>query len=133
MPKKSASPPKTKRVSAAVSPEPPSGRPFLRFYHPAALRKKTLTVLAAVETSPDPTQHRKALAELVVDLTRCGMDTYFLEPLKLSRAGFLTEQSANLGMAGAVRVLSSVIQGIIGGMGAAQLRSVCGSIRTFMQ
>jgi hypothetical protein len=90
-------------------------------------------VLEAVETSPDPSQHRKALAELVVGLTRSGMDAYFIAPLKLSKAGFITEQSAALGMAGAVQVLSSVIRNIIGGMGEPQLRSVCGSIRRFMQ
>ena len=117
--------PKTKRA--------PAGEPFLRFYHPAPLRKKSLMVLDAVETASDPTQHRKELADLVVDLTRCGMDTYFMEPLKLSKAGFITEQSAGLGMAGAVQVLSSVIRSIIGGMGAPQLLSVCGSIRGFMQ
>jgi hypothetical protein len=111
----------------------PKGEPFLRFYHPLALRKKTLVVLEAVEAAPDPKQHRKALADLVVDLTRCGMDTYFMTPLKRAKAGFITEQSAGLGMAGAVQVLSSVIRSIIGGMGAPQLLSVCGSVRSFMQ
>ena len=109
------------------------GEPFLRFYHPAALRKQSLLVLETVEASSDPTQHRKALADLVVDLTRCGMDTYFMKPLKLAKAGFVTEQSASLGMAGAIQVLSSVMRSIIGGMGAPQLLSVCGSIRQFMQ
>ena len=53
--------------------------------------------------------------------------------LKLAKAGFITEQSAALGMEGAVQVLSSVIRNIIGGMGAPQLLAVCGSVRRFMQ
>jgi hypothetical protein len=61
------------------------------------------------------------------------MDNYFMEPLKLSKTGFITEQSASLGMAGAVQVLSSVSRTIIGGMDSPQLLSVCGSIRKFMQ
>ena len=106
---------------------------FLRFHHPAALRKKTLDVLERLETSADPRQHRTALADVVVDLTRCGMDAYFMKPLKLAKAGFITEQSAGLGMAGAVQVLSSVTRNIIGSMGSPQLLSVCRSIRQFMQ
>lgn len=56
-----------------------------------------------------------------------------MKSLKLAKAGFITEQSAALGMTGAVQVLSSVIRNIIGGMGAPQLLSVCSSVRKFMQ
>lgn len=135
-PTKSAPRSTPKRRSKTATPptrQAPKGEPFLRFYHPASLRKRSLMVLEAVETASDPTQHRKALADLVVELTRCGMDTYFMDPLKLAKAGFITEQSAGLGMAGAVQVLSSVIRSIIGGMGGPQLLSVCGSIRGFMK
>ena len=61
------------------------------------------------------------------------MDAYFMQPLKLAKAGFLTEQSAGIGMAGAIQVISSVIRNIVGGMGAPQLLSVRKSIRKFMQ
>jgi len=134
-PKKASSRSTPKRSAERASPErqAASGEPFLRFYHPAALRTKTLGVLERLEASPDPTQHRTALADIVVDLTRCGMDTYFMKPLKLAKAGFITEQSAGLGMAGAIQVMSSVIRNIVGGMGSRQLLSVCSSIRQFMQ
>ena len=111
----------------------PAEAPYLRFQHSVPLRQDTLAVLDRLEASSDPVAHRKALADIVVELTRCGMDTYFMQPLKLAKAGFITEQTAGLGMAGAVQVLSSVIRNIIGGMGAPQLLSVCGSIRGFMR
>jgi hypothetical protein len=127
--------PKPKPVSgrAKLDHMPATGQPFMRFFHTPILRKKTLVVLERLETAPDPTQHRMALADVVVELTRAGMDAYFMEPLRTSKAGFITEQSAGLGMAGAVQVITSVMRNIIGGMGAPQLRSVGQSIRLFMR
>lgn len=127
--------PKPKPVTgrATVEPETAPGEPFLRYYHSAGLRKKTLDVLEKLEKASDPTQHRMALADVVVELTRAGMDAFFIAPLKLAKAGFITEQSAGLGMAGAVQVIASVIRNIIGSMGAPQLLSVCQSIRQFMR
>ncbi len=61
-----------------------------------------------------------------------GMNYYFMKPLKEAKAGFIVQQSANLGMAGAQNVLGSVIKSIIGRMDAPQLLSICGSIRHFM-
>lgn len=132
-PKTSRPGPRRSTVPAGPKGQPLSKEPYLRFYHSVALRKKTVAVLDQLEASPDPTKHRKALADIVVDLTRCGMDEYFMKPLKLAKAGFVTEQSAALGMAGAVQVLSSVIRNIIGGMETPQLLSVCSSVRQFMQ
>ncbi len=131
---KRGSPPQGKR--AATRPSKPSGppsKPFLRFYHSEALRKKTLSVLLALEEAEDAAAHRDALADVVVELAHAGMDCYFLEPLKLAKAGFIVEQSANLGLAGAKQVMGSVIRNIIGRMGGPQLLSVCGSIRLFMR
>ena len=123
-----------RRSTIPASPKQPLPKePSLRFHLSVPLRKKTIAVLDQIEASSDPTEHRKALANIVVDLTRCGMDEYFMKPLKLAKAGFITEQSAALGMEGAVQVLSSVIRNIIGGMGAPQLLAVCGSVRRFMQ
>lgn len=110
-----------------------AGRPFLRFYHPVPLRTKTLAVLDQLELSPDPRRHREALASVVVDLTAAGMDAYFMQPLKLSRAGFLVEQSAGLGISGAMSVMSAVLHRVIGSMGSPQLLSVCGSVRKLMK
>lgn len=125
--------PKARAGKAAPASPEPSRDAFLRFHLPPLLRKKTLDVLESLEASTDPARHRKALADLVVELTRCGMDAYFMKPLVVAKAGFITEQSASLGMAGAIQVLSSVIRNIIGSMGPPQLLSVCRSIRQFMQ
>ncbi len=106
--------------------------PFLRFHHSEALRKKTLALLGAIEKSDDATEHREALAELVVELTGRGLDAFFIEPLKHAKAGFIVEQSATLGMNGVRQVMASVIRKIIGRMDSPQLLSVCGSMRRFM-
>ena len=138
---KLAKPAKPKAVGAVKSARPPAPRraapakpaqPFLRFYHSADLRKKTLAVLALIEDAPDATAHRGALADVVIELMKSGFDGYFLTSLKKAKAGFLIEQSANVGLMGAQQVIGSVTRNIIGRMDAPQLLSVCGSIRAFM-
>jgi hypothetical protein len=120
--------PKRKAASPAVAPE----KPFLRFYHSEALRHKTLAVLVLLEESEDPTDHVGELADMVIELMNSGMDYFFMQPLKESKAGFIVQQSANLGLAGAQQVIGSVIRKIIQRMDDAQLISVCGSIRRLM-
>ena len=109
-----------------------SSEPFLRFYHSKQLRAKTLVVLASVEKAKEPTQYRDGLADIIVELTDSGMDYYYLRPLKIAKAGFFVEQSANLGMSAATKVLGSVIRNIVGRMDKPQLISVCGYIRQLM-
>ena len=104
----------------------------LRFACTAELERKIATVLGRMEQAKDPVQHRDALADLVVALTGRGLDAYFLEPLEQAQAGFVTRQSAALGLAGARQVMGSVIRGIIGRMDGPELLSVCGSVRGFM-
>jgi hypothetical protein len=106
--------------------------PFLRFHHSEALRKKTLALLGTIENADDATVHREDLAELVVELTNSGLDAFFIKPLKHAKAGFIVEQSANIGMKGVQQVMASVIRQIICRMGSPQLLSVSGSIRQFM-
>lgn len=110
-----------------------TAKPFLRHYHSDELRARTLAVLSAAEQSPDPTRHRDALAGIVVELTNDGMDSFFLKPLARSEAGFISQQSASIGMAGALQVMGSVIRSIIGRMDGPQLLSVCGSLRGMMR
>ena len=123
-----------KKKSSGAQPEPAgqASKPFIRFYHSAALRKKTLSLLDAIEQAADATAHRDDLSKLVVELSNAGMDYFFIKQLKLARPGFIVEQSANLGMAGVQQVMGSVIRKIIARMDSAQLLSVCGSIRQLM-
>ena len=132
----------TKRRPAAKSAQPAklappsprsSAKPFLRFYHSEALRKKTLAVLATLESARDPTAHRGALADISVELTNGGLDYFFIQPLKDAKAGFVVEQSASLGLSGVQQLMGSVIRNVIGRMTGAQLLSVGKSLRQFMQ
>lgn len=106
-------------------------KPFLRFHHSAPLRRKTLSVVEALEQGENPVAHADGLADLVVELTNAGLDAYFMQPLKLAKPGFVVEQSASLGMVGVQQVLGTVIRRVIGRMDGAQLLCVCGSIRHF--
>jgi hypothetical protein len=110
-----------------------SAKPFLRFYHSAALRQKTLAMLTSLESARDPTVHRGALADIAVELTNGGLDYYFIQPLKVAKAGFVVEQSASLGMTGVQQLMGSVIRNVVGRMTGAQLLSVGKSLRQFMR
>ena len=116
----------TTKAGEAVS------KPFLRFHHSHELRVKTLKVLVAVENAEEATAHSAELIELVLELTESGMDQYFLQSLKATKANFVVQQSASLGLAGVQKVMGTVIRNILGRMDDRQLRAVCGSIRQFM-
>ncbi len=120
-------------VRAAQPGAAPATEPFVRFYHSRPLRKKTLSVLDALEQAEEATLHRTALAEIVVELTNSGMDYYFLKPLKQAKPGFIVVQSANLGMTGVQQVMASVVRQVIGRMDGPALLSVCGSIRELIR
>lgn len=103
----------------------------MRFYYSKTLQKKTHAVLDALEAAPDHPQHGKAVADLVSELIEAGMDYYFLKALKLAKVGFVAEQSARLGMSGAVKLISSLSQKYIVGMDKTQLLIVARHIRSF--
>jgi hypothetical protein len=111
---------------------PASAKPSLRFFHSAALRRRSNEVLAAMERDNDPTQHARALSSLVVDLTEAGLGYYFLKPLQQAKVGFVARQTASLGMAGALRMMSPVIRTILAGTNATQLRVISRHIRELM-
>ena len=117
----------------APAPSGSSAKPFLRFYHSAALHQKTLAMLTSLESARDPTVHRGALADIAVELTNGGLDYFFLQPLKVAKAGFIVEQSASLGMTGVQQLMASVIRNVVGRMSGAQLLSVGKSLRQFMR
>jgi len=122
--------PAAKRAAAASG---SSAKAFLRFYHSAELREKTNVVLTTLETARDPTAHRGALAQLAVELSNAGLDYFFLQPLKVAKAGFVVEQSASLGMTGVQQLMGPVLRNVIGRMEGAQLLSVGRSLRQFMR
>jgi hypothetical protein len=107
-------------------------KPFMRFHHTPALRAKTLVVLEAVESAEDACSQSGQLAGLVLELTDCGLDQYFVQPLKAAKVSFVVQQSAALGLVGVQKVMGTVIRNVMGRMSDKQLLSVCGSIRQFM-
>lgn len=107
-----------------------AGGPALQFHHSEESEAQMLAVLTALEEADDPEDHREALADLVADLTESGMDYYYLRALKLSNAGALAQQSARLGIAGAVKMISGVSRRFIMRMNGAELRAVSGHIRS---
>ncbi|MDO8447571.1 MAG: hypothetical protein Q7T10_02040 [Rhodoferax sp.] len=132
-PRPAASAKSAKTVKPAASSKaaaaPATAEPSLRFHHSKALRAKTHAVLAALEAAPDKANHGDALADLVADLTQAGMDYYYLRALKLAQVGFVVEQSARLGMSGAVMLINSVSRKFIVRMDKAQLLVVARHIR----
>lgn len=106
-----------------------STEPSLRFYHSKELRAKTNAVLDALEAKPDHPKHGESLADLVNELIEAGTDYYFLQALKKAQVGFVTEQSARLGMSGAVKLISSVSRKFIVRMDKDQLLVVASHIR----
>ncbi len=107
-----------------------ASEPSLRFYHSKALRQKTDSVLTALESHPGHKNHGEEIADLVTELIDAGMDYYFLRALKEADVGFVAEQSARLGMSGAVKLVSSVSRKFITRMDHTQLLVVASHIRT---
>jgi len=114
------------RVQTKVKPD---AEPFVRFYHSPASRDKMHATLSALEQATHPEKHRDDLADLVDELTETGMDYYFLRGLQSAKMGFVAEQSAKLGLLGAVKLITSVSRKFIARMDAAQLTAVSRHIR----
>jgi hypothetical protein len=110
----------------------PTPKTFLRFPPPVALRTRTQKLLAKIDADPDPTRHTDELCTLVIGLTESGMDHYFLKAVVDAKLGFVARQTASLGVAGAVRVMSPIVRSVLGGADAAQLKAVSKHIRGLM-
>ena len=125
--------PLAKKPAAAPAKPPVAvkapAEPSMRFYHSKALREKTHAVLEALEAAPGHPRHGDALADLVTELIEAGMDYYFMRALKQAKVGFVTEQSARMGMSGAVKLISSVNRKFIVRMDKDQLLVVAQHIR----
>lgn len=120
-----------KTAKATKAPATKAGaEPSLRFHHSKALRDRTNAVLGALEKSPNSGNHGEAIADLVSDLVEAGMDYYFMRALKQADVGFLKEQSARLGITGAVTLVNSVSRKFIVRMDAKQLLVVSAHIRS---
>ncbi len=107
----------------------PAKRPSVRIAYSEELHARVVRLLDTLENAEDPTVHRSSLGDLVVELTNSGMDYCFLKPLELARVGFVLQQSANLGVAGATRIIAPMIRSVIGRLEKTQLLVVGGYLR----
>jgi len=104
--------------------------PSLRFYHSTELKNKTEAVISELESNPDHPKHGDAIANLVAELVEAGMDYYFVKALKQAEIGFVSEKSARLGIASAVKLISSVSRKFIVRMDMDQLSVVANHIQS---
>jgi hypothetical protein len=109
-----------------------SPKPYIRFTHSKALRKRTLKVLDAIDKDSDPTPHRGALSDLVVELTETGLQFFFLDIVGKLKMGIVVKQTANMGIGGVLRIMAPTIRNIVGRMDKRQLRQVSRYIRQMM-
>lgn len=113
--------------------ELPSKNPSFRFYPSRDLHNRLVVILDEIEGASDATLHRGKLSDSVKELTMAGFDYYFGGPLKEAKVGFVTQQSANLGLLGVQQVMAPVIRNIIGRLEHAQLQAIAQSIRQLMK
>ena len=106
-----------------------TAQPSLRFHYPESLRAKTHAVLEALEAAPEYPGHAEAMAQVVSELVEAGMDYYFMRALRQADVGFVAEQTARVGMSGAVTLINSMSCKYIERMGSAQLLVVARHIR----
>jgi hypothetical protein len=121
---------KSPKTTAQATAEGAAVGPALRFHQSAESRARMLAVLTALEEADDPEDHRDALADLVAELTESGMDYYYMRALKLAKTGYVAQQSARMGISGAVTMISSVSRRFIVRMDKAQLLTVAAHIRS---
>jgi hypothetical protein len=128
----SAPPPEESAAEQPPEPSPAEELPYLRFYHSAELRDKTMAVVRSIERASDPGRYRKNLADVVMELTDGGLNYYFLRPLDLAKVNFVIKQSAHVGVGSVMRIMGPVVHNIIGMMDNEQLLTVCGHLRALM-
>jgi hypothetical protein len=112
---------------------PATAKPFLRFHHSRQLRTRTDAVLAAIDRDEEPASHAEKLAAVVVELTEAGLNSFFVEPLKAAKVGFLLEQTATYGISSALMVVSPVLRNVISRMDGEQVLVVAAHLRRFMK
>lgn len=118
-----------KRAIAMASAE----KPFIRFTHSKALRKRTLDVLDAIDEVPDPTPLREDLSALLSELTEAGMQFFFLDNVKKLKMGFVVTQSSNIGVASVLRIMAPTVRNIVGRMDKKQMKQVSKIMRGLMK
>ena len=130
VPSAAAKKPPTRKTPA---PKAADDVPSFRFYPAKDLHHRLVALLDHIERASDATAHRTQLSESVSELTAAGFDYYFAQTLKEAKAGFVTQQTATIGLAGVKQVMAPVIRNVVGRLEHAQIQAIAKSIRAFMQ
>jgi hypothetical protein len=112
---------------------PTHPKPSLRFFFSAALRARMTKTLDAIDEASDPRAHVGDLAAVVSELSEAGFDYYFLRALRQAKVGFVVQQTASVGVSGALRFMNPVFRSALGTMDARQLRVVAAHVRHLME
>lgn len=112
---------------------PAANKPYFKFTHSKALRKRTLAVLDDIDADIDPTPHRDALSANLSELTEAGLQFFFLDNVEKLKMGFVLTQSANLGIGSVLRIMAPTIRNIVGRMDKKQLKQVSKIMRQMME
>jgi hypothetical protein len=99
-------------------------RSLLAFEVPSELCRRTEEVIEAIRKSADPQPHAQELIEVIIELTRTGLDSYFLLPLKRARVGSVNYGSAKLGVAAAGKSLPVLVRKVVGSVSSEQLLEI---------
>ncbi len=97
---------------------------FLAFELPPELLAKTEEILAKLRSTEDRRAHAPELVEVVLELTRYGLDAYYFQPLELAEVGFTSRSTAKAGIAAGRKGISLLVRRVLGSMSDAQLLAV---------
>lgn len=88
-----------------------------------ALADRTTAMITRLRERPDSVP-RKELVGLVTDLTRASLEYHFVRPLDDLGIGFATKKSIQVSIASVIKIISRVLQQVIGGLPANQYAKV---------
>jgi len=102
----------------------PAPRTFLAFEPPPELLAKTEAIIAKLRSTESRKAHAPELIEVVLELTRSGLDAYYFQPLELAEVGFASRSTAKAGIAAGAKGISMIVRRVLGSMTDEQLLTV---------
>ena len=96
----------------------------------AGLERRIREVLESIRQAEDKTAHAREVAEIVVEMTRTGLDYYYLLPLEQARVGFVDLNAARVGIASAGRSLPLIVNRILRNLSSDQLQVVADHVES---
>ena len=102
----------------------PEPRARLAFELPPELLARTEEIVAKLRSAEDRRDHAHELIEIVLELTRAGLDAYYFQPLELAGVGFAGRSTAKAGIAAGAKGISVIVRRVLGSMTDEQLLAV---------